>query len=369
MESILINKMTSKLGKLGSLILLCIFTSHSAFANSNCYNFGVYDVNVIDKKNDTGLAGDLKDLKVKYDYDNNVFRIKFTYNRVPNSKQTTGINIGFTNGTECTSVNEYYKTKGFTKKITRDYENNSYEIEDFNWVGNLKLITSTKNSLTLDWFGPQAYIDDRLTEHCVKVSVTQPGTFYRSGINCVTTGPFTNCTGPGYVNGTVTIDEQTNWAKSKSARLDVIQCGLEKSSYIESIPTPKPSTGSTTSFAPNSITDFSGIRNSAGVEFKFSKPINVSSSNLINYELGIQYLKSPNIDSSVYANYSEITMLQFSKQTNFYVSYIEIKDWLKAAGIDMASRSVMFKVRTNVTGGISSQWSNGIYLLANEYST
>lgn len=365
------------LGFLTTLLILSVLFSTPVSAFGDCYNFGVYNVNVVEKKKNGTFDGDLKELNVKYDYDNNIFRIKLTYNKVPNSNQTTGINIGFYDGFECTSTDEYYKTKGFSKKITRDYENITGQLDDLDWVGNLKLVTSTSKSLTLDWIGPKAYKNDRLTEYCVRAVVTQLGTFYQNGINCITTGPFTNCTGPGYVSGIITKDELTNWVKTKYDDLDTIDCGGPKSNF--SIPSPSPSINATPSsissptstavaVVANMIKDFSGVRNTTGIVFKFTAPSNINTSNFINYELGIQYLKIPTADYKLDSNYSEIKMLQFARDPSFNVSYIEIKDWLKALNLETNTRAVMFKVRTNTSGGISSQWSNGLYVLPTEYN-
>lgn len=366
-------------GYLISILLALVLFSNQANAFGECYNLGVYNKSVIDKKKATFQDGDLKDLNVRFDYDNNVFRIKFSYNRIPNSKQTTGINIGRYDGTDCTSTDEYYKTRGFTKKITRDYENIVSRISDPDWVGNLKLVSASKNSLTLDWFGPKAYKESRIYEYCVRVAVTQPETFYQNGINCITTGPFTNCTGPGYVTGTATKDELTVWAKTKYDDLDIIECSGLKSDFPSPTPTPSPSPiptikstpapiNSSTGIVANVINNLAGVRNSYGVIFNFTSPINIDNTNLINYELGIQYIKSPDLDYKNDTNYSQISLSQFSRETTFNVSFVEIRDWLKALGLETNTRAIMFKVRTNTSGGVSSLWSNGVYLLPNEYN-
>ena len=352
------------LGFLTTLLILSVLFSTSVSAFGDCYNFGIYNVKVVEKKKTGTFDGDLKELNVKYDYDNNVFRINLTYNKVPNTKQTTRINVGF--GYDCVSTSEIFIMKGFTKKFYRDMENASLADDpDFN--GKLKLITSTKNSVTLDWFGPVYDQDKGLIEYCVGAEVTQPATFYQNGINCVTTGAFTHCTGPGYVSGTSTKDELKNWAKSKYDDLDIIECGVLKSalSGFGSTPTPSPSNTYNANLPTVIIENLSLTRVPDGVNLFFSKRSNFSADQQFGYVLGIQFQKMPNINPAILSNYSE-TQILFNSYSYFAIKYSEIRDWLKSQGINSGDRAIMLSVKAHPKFA-NSNWSSGIYILPDEY--
>lgn len=83
------------------------------------------------------------------------------------------------------------------------------------------------------------------------------------------------------------------------------------------------------------------------------------------FEVGVAYLKAPDLSPELYASYSEID--SFTKSTNIAdysisIQLIELQRYLQKLGLVERDRSLLFRVRL-LSNSATSPWSDGLYLL------
>ncbi len=208
--------------------MTCVFLE-PALADEDCWNVGSFEKTQIDKKEKFSFSGDIKEVDALFDYDVGSISGSITWNRVPNSSQTTRLIIGFVdNSDDCTTVSEAYKMKGWGKKFGRDREfiPPGYSPD---MLGKLSITATTKNSISFLWNKSEIDSDNVIGEHCVRVSTTVPSRYYQNNTTCITTGNVTTCDGPGWYAGLREQDLVIAWALTKFDRIDYMCSGLVNS--------------------------------------------------------------------------------------------------------------------------------------------
>jgi hypothetical protein len=197
-------------------VFLITLNSSTAYAE-DCWNTGIYEKNILDKKEKNYITGDIKEIDAVFNYDVGEISGTVSWNRIPSSAQTTNLIIGFIdNGGDCVTVAEAFKMKGWKKSLPRDRDTAPFDYSP-DMMGVLSISETTKNSISFDW--SMASIDaqtgGKIGEHCIKVTTTVPGRFYQSNTTCYTSNNFTTCDGPGWYSGLREIDSVTLWATNR----------------------------------------------------------------------------------------------------------------------------------------------------------
>lgn len=197
------------------LSLVTFVSTSTAVAEEDCWNFGIFETNQVDKKEKTSFTGDIKQVQAVFDYDLGEVSGTITWNRVPASSQTTNLTIGFVdNSGDCVTVSEGFRMKGWGKKFTRDWESTPRDYSP-DMLGVLTSSPISKNSFSFAWLRSEINADDRIGEHCVGVSTTIPSRYYKSSTTCIWTGNVSTCDGPGWYAGLKEQDLVVAWARSK----------------------------------------------------------------------------------------------------------------------------------------------------------
>ncbi len=214
----------SKSGLLFSLtvILSISLTVPYAFAEADCFNRGVVSKVKVDRKEKKSFSGDIKSIRVTYDYESSMLSGTISFNKIPTAKTITTLSIGegYSDGT-CSNPYETYLMTGWNKKFKRDSWN--YTV-DKTWLGKLTITDSDKTSLSFEWTQATLHGNSAVTENCVSVKTDGPATFYKSQTTCIGTSGILTCDGPGWVNGTTELDFLTNFAFAPGRELDSFSC-------------------------------------------------------------------------------------------------------------------------------------------------
>jgi hypothetical protein len=140
----------------------------------------------------------------------------------------------------------------------------------------------------------------------------------------------------------------------------------DKGVTISSAPKPSPSPTSRDIFSPIAVTTLKGSTVSGRHTFSFVIPS--ANPAVSQYELGYMLLKKEGLDPSFDLDYSQPSIYKVLTNDSFVVSNEEIMQIFKSRGLDSSKLSIMFKVRTNWNGAVST-WGNGVYLTPNQYLT
>jgi len=116
-------------------------------------------------------------------------------------------------------------------------------------------------------------------------------------------------------------------------------------------------------FSPISITDLRV--KSSGSQHTFSFTVPSKNPATSTYELGFAILKREGLDPSFDLDYPQFTVHKTLSNDSFTLSNSEIRELFRRYGASFTNRSIMFKVRTNWAGSVST-WGNGVYLLPNQ---
>ena len=202
---------------------LLIFTQQS-WADSSCFNVGVVNKKVIDKKEKNSVAGDIKSLEISYDYEVGQISGSITWNKVPTSKLITTITIGETSqDPRCNDIYENYLMTGWTKKLKLDPETLRM-VGEKSWVGRIQVLPSAKNSLDFVWTQPSFHAGEGMTHLCVAVFTNRIGSAYSNSTSCVGNAGFFTCQGPGYIESWNEIDFVQSFAFQKGREVDPDLC-------------------------------------------------------------------------------------------------------------------------------------------------
>lgn len=217
----MIRTLTRSLPILAISFLLSVGPSWAA---SSCLNVGVVTKSTIDKKEKNSVAGDIKSLKIEYDYEMGQISGTITWNKVPTSKIRTKITIGeASEDARCNHGWENYLMTGWTKKFKLDPDT-LLTLDDRTWVGKIQVVSSGKNFLNFIWTQPSFDAGNAMTQLCVAAISDRLGTFYDNSTTCFGQNGFINCQGPGWIPSEDEIDFVQNFAFQKVREFDSRIC-------------------------------------------------------------------------------------------------------------------------------------------------
>lgn len=119
-------------------------------------------------------------------------------------------------------------------------------------------------------------------------------------------------------------------------------------------------------FSPIAVTDLTVL--SSGGRHSFTFTIPPKNPALSTYELGYAILKREGLDPSFDLDYPLFTSFRTLTNDKFTLTNAEILELFRKNGASYSNRSIMFKVRTNWGGSVST-WGNGAYILPSAIST
>ncbi len=129
-------------------------------------------------------------------------------------------------------------------------------------------------------------------------------------------------------------------------------------------PTPVPSASADEVFSPVTVTTLKAT--STGSQYSFNFTIPAANPALSQYELGYSILKKEGLDPSFELDYSLPVVYKVLTNDSFKISNEEILQIFKGERLDGSRLSIMFRVRTNWAGSVSS-WGNGVYLTSDQF--
>ncbi len=129
-------------------------------------------------------------------------------------------------------------------------------------------------------------------------------------------------------------------------------------------PTPVPSASADEIFSPIAVTTLKAT--TTGSQHSFSFTIPAANPALSQYELGYSILKREGLDPSFELDYSVPVVYKLLTNDSFKISNEEIVQIFKSKLLDGSKLSIMFRIRTNWAGSVSS-WGNGVYITSDQF--